>query len=171
MLKVQKYSSIIENEFYLDSNEILRRTNDGYHGRYKANDEVIPYIDRDGYMKVQIPRIRGTIKTSHIRALLLGLPLNKSIKVDHIDGNKLNELSSNLRLVTQKVNSCNRAIRSDNTSGITGISWNEPKQRYIVRRNINGIRKATSRKTLADAIIALNELTKLDKDYTERHGK
>ena len=171
MLKVHKYSDIIKAEFYLDKDEVLRRTNDGYQNRYKANDEAIPFIDKDGYMKIQIPRIRGTIKTSHIRALLLGYSLPSNMKIDHIDGNKLNEHSSNLRVITQRSNNCNRAMRSDNTSGITGIRWDETKQRYIVRRTINGVRKSTSRKTLIEAQKALDDFTKLDSDYTKRHGK
>lgn len=45
-----------------------------------------------------------------------------SMIVDHIDGCKTNNNILNLRLVTQKVNTRNKAKRIDNISGTTGIS-------------------------------------------------
>ena len=48
---------------------------------------------------------------------------NPKIKtcVDHIDGNCLNNVYSNLRWVTKRENAQNAKIRRDNTSGFQGI--------------------------------------------------
>ena len=170
MRKVSKYIDLIKAEFYLDSSQVLRRVNDGYHGRYAANDEVIPFIDSQGYQKVQIPRVRSTISTAHIRWVLLGNTLHDGMLIDHIDGNKLNEHSSNLREVNHTFNNCNRRKRSDNTSGVTGIRWSDYHGHYVIRRTVNGKRLSRSRKTMEAALQVLAELTAMDTTYTRRHG-
>ena len=44
-------------------------------------------------------------------------------RIDHIDGNFLNNQIKNLRDATHSQNMCNRKINVNNTSGIKGISW------------------------------------------------
>lgn len=50
--------------------------------------------------------------------------------VDHIDRDRTNNKISNLRVITQRENCYNASIRSDNTSGVQGISYD--KQGYWV---------------------------------------
>lgn len=55
--------------------------------------------------------------------------------VDHISRNKLDNRKSNLRKCSASQNGYNKCIRSDNTSGIIGISWNEDKQKWAAYIN------------------------------------
>lgn len=172
MLTVQKYKDILIQEFYIDSSGVIRRTNDGYLGRYSAGDEVGFYYNADGYLYVQVPRgVRRAVPKHHLVLLLNGITIPDGKEVDHIDGVKVNCSLDNLRLVTRECNSKNRKKRSDNTTGITGIAWSESKGRYIIRRTIHGNRHNYSRKTLPEAIAVLDWLKTLDTTYTERHGK
>ncbi len=45
--------------------------------------------------------------------------------IDHISGDKLDNQWVNLREVSASGNAKNCAIRSDNTSGVTGVTWTE----------------------------------------------
>jgi HNH endonuclease len=51
-------------------------------------------------------------------------------EIDHKDGNDRNNKIFNLRDGTQSQNLMNQKMRSNNTSGVTGVYWNEKKQRW-----------------------------------------
>lgn len=53
--------------------------------------------------------------------VLVNGELSKDEYIDHIDGNPRNNLLSNLRVVSNKVNSRNQKFRSTNTSGVNGV--------------------------------------------------
>jgi hypothetical protein len=58
---------------------------------------------------------------------------NKSLLVDHIDGNGLNNRKSNLRLCTIAQNAHNRLPKSNSRSRYKGLSWHKPHKRWEVR--------------------------------------
>ena len=62
-------------------------------------------------------------------------------KVDHIDRNKLNCRKSNLRLCTDQENCINKSLRSDNSSGISGVSWRKDKGKWRAYITLNGKQK------------------------------
>ncbi len=53
--------------------------------------------------------------------------------IDHIDGNPLNNKWVNLRHVSRVCNNQNTKKREDNTSGITGVYWNDRDQKWNAR--------------------------------------
>lgn len=57
----------------------------------------------------------------------------KNFIIDHIGGNKTrnDNRKANLRVVTFQQNAMNRKKRSDNTSGVTGVSWDKDGQKWI----------------------------------------
>lgn len=56
---------------------------------------------------------------------------------DHIDRNTLNNRKYNLRPATVQENARNRSTRSDNTSGVTGVSWNKNVNKWFAHITIN----------------------------------
>ena len=64
--------------------------------------------------------------------------LNNYKLVDHIDGNKQNNLSSNLRWVNQSLNIQNEKRQINNTSGVKGVCFNNHKQKWSVYWRENG---------------------------------
>lgn len=69
-------------------------------------------ISNNGYV------YNGKVLLHH---LVIGKPPKGKV-VDHINRNKLDNRSSNLRFTTQKNNSYNRGKRSNNTTGFVGVS-------------------------------------------------
>lgn len=57
---------------------------------------------------------------------------------DHINGNKLDNLRSNLRVCLDNENHYNSGIRSDNKSGYRGVCWSKDKKKWSVEIRKNG---------------------------------
>jgi len=60
-------------------------------------------------------------------------------EVDHIDNDPSNNRIENLRWATREENSRNTRIRSDNESGVKGVSWCDRDQKWCARIKIDGI--------------------------------
>ena len=178
MLPAIKYKNRILEEFYLDRDDItIRRKKDGYHNRFKKHDIIIPFMYKGAkgydYKGVHIPRTRSTISLPWLLTILRGITFDSNQTIDHKDGNTHNNSRSNIRIVSQEINTKNRKKRSDNTSGYTGLHYSNQAKRYIVRKSIKGKRLYKSSKTLDGALIYLKEFEKLalQDGYSSRHGK
>ena len=63
---------------------------------------------------------------------------DKSINpIDHINLNRLDDCKMNLRMVTKSQNMMNRDILSSNTSGCTGVHYNDKNGLWVARIGIN----------------------------------
>ena len=61
--------------------------------------------------------------------------------IDHINGDKLDNRIVNLRNCTNKQNVINAKISKNNTSGITGVSYNKKRRTWDVNIKINYVKK------------------------------
>lgn len=83
---------------------------------------------------------------------------DKSLTVDHIDGNGLNNQKSNLRICTISENSKNMSMHKDNKSGYKGVSFMKTHKLWIAQLTVNYKRVLFSyHKTKEDAAKAYNE--------------
>jgi len=90
----------------------------------------------------------------------------KGFDVDHIDHNTLNNRRRNLRLCTNSQNIMNSKIRSDNSTGFRGVSFNKKTKKYIARIMID---KKTI--TIGTYITALEASEAYNKVAKELHGE
>jgi AP2 domain/HNH endonuclease len=77
-------------------------------------------------------------------------------QVDHINHNTLdNQQRSNLRLCTARQNRANERMRSTNTSGYKGVSWDKSREKWLARTSVDGALKNVGRyATAREAAIA-----------------
>jgi len=118
----------IEELFYYceDSPTGLRRKTDWVSGK---NYKVIRGFRGDvagsqGGGRCQYWMVKVGNKTLRCHRIVWELcrgKLDKTVQIDHIDGNSLNNRIENLRVVTNKTNSRNQKFRSTNTSGVCGV--------------------------------------------------
>lgn len=63
--------------------------------------------------------------------------LEKQELVDHVDRNPLNNTRANLRIVDRSKNAHNCRIGKNNTSGVTGVTWNKKRQCWMSQIQVN----------------------------------
>lgn len=67
--------------------------------------------------------------------LIMNAPHNAS--VDHVDCNGLNNTGVNLRIATPSQQQANQGLRSSNTSGFKGVSWDRAKRKWMASIKVN----------------------------------
>lgn len=67
-----------------------------------------------------------------------GSPLADTDEVDHINHVITDNRAVNLRKVTRTQNNRNASRRKDNTSGVTGVYWNKPGQKWRAQIFVDG---------------------------------
>jgi hypothetical protein len=123
----------------------------GYEGLYEVSDfgnvrncKTGRFLkgseNKDGYLQVGLykDKKRKMFRIHRLVALaFLENPENKPT-VDHIDRNKQNNRLENLRWATKSENQANTGLRCTNTSGIKGVGFHKPLNKYIARICKNG---------------------------------
>ena len=93
----------------------------------------------NAYLTVGITDSNGLMKVFKVHQIIYFMvsgiePLQI---VDHIDGNPLNNKFDNLRLTTESGNNRNAKMKSNNTSGVTGVYWHKRGKRWRAQTSDN----------------------------------
>lgn len=134
---------------------------DPYKGEIisRKTGKSIGSVNNKGYVIVDISyKIIGK-RTTAKRPRMIWILLNGTIKddnlvIDHINGIKTDDRLSNLRLVSQSINSLNsnNKIRSTNKSGHTGVYYSKHFDRWTSTIRVNGKQMCKLFKTKTEAI-------------------
>jgi hypothetical protein len=117
----------------------------GYEARIDVAD--IPLVEGRSWCALEARRKDGSV--SHVyagnwskgRKFLMHRVIAKTpdgMVTDHIDGDGLNNLRSNLRPATKAENSFNAKLSSANTSGYKGVSWYKAGRKWRAIINVRG---------------------------------
>jgi len=131
-----------------------------------AGAEAFTSFDRYGYRQ---GTVLGNVMRGH--RVCWAIYYGKWPKViDHVNGVRDDNRIENLRSVTQKINCRNSRLSSDNTSGVSGISWCKSRNRWEAYINGPNGRIALGRfPKLTDAKLA-REAAAAMHGYHENHG-
>lgn len=101
--------------------------------KYKWYSTKYGYIFRNEHYKEN-----GIKKTKMLLIHRLVLPTTKEKFIDHINGNKLDNRLSNLRVCTKSENNRNTKLSCKNTTGYKGVSYLSNIKKYKTSIRING---------------------------------
>ena len=92
-----------------------------------VDDEDFVYLSRHKWCVIGKGYAASKFGTGKIRAMhriILGVT-DSNIHIDHINGNKLDNRRSNLRIADNRKNHQNQTVRSDSRSGYKGVSFDK----------------------------------------------
>lgn len=97
---------------------------------YRRVIDAGPWYYAHHYAIRSIKKPDGKWTTERVHRFITGV--QRSLEVDHRDGNGLNNQRRNLRVCTHKQNEGNRKLNKNNTSGYKGVSWNKSAGKWQV---------------------------------------
>lgn len=100
----------------VDSSDYLKVLGHTWHAYFDGNN---------WYALTNISVCNGKYRTVSMHRLLLGEP--KNVKIDHVDGNGLNNRRKNLRFASDSHNQCNSRKRKNCTSRFKGVYWRKDR--------------------------------------------
>lgn len=93
--------------------------------RYQEIKQYPLWESNEGYVIISL----GQSLKYLLHRYIMGVHEHSEFEVDHIDGDRLNNTRSNLRLVTSQQNGCNRKLRYDSSS-LKGVSYIKNTDQY-----------------------------------------
>lgn len=133
-----------------------------------AGREAFTATDGKGYKH---GRIMGKLYCAHRVAWLLHIGDWPEEHIDHINGDKADNRFDNLRLVTHSENMRNQRIRSDNSSGVVGVSWDKHHDKWVAFINVDLKQtRIGSYSNLEDAVAA-RKAAEVAHCYHPNHGR
>ena len=92
-------------------------------------------------------------------------------EVDHVNGVRDDNRWANVNPVMRSENNRNKAMRSDNTSGVCGVSWDKDREKHSAQiHDSDGKPLCKLFDTFAEAVTQ-RQVWEKEFGYSERHGK
>lgn len=153
-------------EWFTDGKYTADRNCRIWNTRY-AGTPALTVVGSQGYLQ---GTLLGRLVRSHrvIWKLFYGL---EPIYIDHINGLRVDNRIANLRSVSHEKNLRNQRMRSTNSSGATGICWDEARNRWRARIKVSGRDIHLGRFASKAAAIAARDAALIEHGFHESHGK
>lgn len=118
----------------------------------RFSDEIAGAVLTNGYRYINFNK---KLHLAHRIAWLWMTGAQPEVQIDHINGDRADNRWSNLRAATQKQNSANQGLRTNNRSGVKGVSWESRSKKWRADITIGGKQIVLGRfRTIEDAAAA-----------------
>lgn len=151
---------------------------------YDANTGVITWLSSVGSVRVNseagntnkatgyvIIGCLGRYMKAHRLAWFLYYGIEPEDQIDHINGIRVDNRITNLRVATHQENMKNQRKPVNNKSSIVGVSWHKPTHRWQVSINTNNKRKHLGYFGDFFEAVCVRKSAEIRYNYSERHGK
>ena len=125
-------------------------------------------VNKIGYIQVSV---NGRLHYGHRLAFLYMEGVFPVGQVDHVSGCRSDNRWANLRAVSNRENQRNAARGKNNTSGVTGVSWDEPRGKWSVRIGRNSKSVAVGRFANFEAAVSARKEAEVRYGYHKNHGR
>ena len=98
------------------------------------DDDDLPKISGRKWQYCNGYAVSGSQKKENqlrMHRVIMGLSYGDNIWLDHINGNRLDNRKSNLRITDASSNQANRKAPKVNTSGYKGVVWHKGKNKWM----------------------------------------
>lgn len=126
-------------KYYLseDSSIALGETEDGIIFKLDANrvneiKNVNFYYSRKGYENMYMMDSKGRVLHDYL------FPHISGFEIDHINMDTLDNRACNIRYCTHQQNQINQGLQKNNTSGVVGVSFYKPRNKFRARIKVSG---------------------------------
>ena len=125
-------------------------------------------VNGSGYVLIQI---NGKHYRAHRLAWLASTGSWPCQKIDHINGDKLDNRIINLRDVSTLENNRNMPLLVNNKSGRVGVSWYSARSEWVAHIKVDGRQKILGRFKSKDLAIAARESAERELGFHPNHGR
>jgi hypothetical protein len=155
------------SDHFFKSKKRSAKSNASAWNKVYKNKLAFNFITRSGYLK-------GTLfgrKFYAHRVVYAYFNNVWPVQIDHIDGNKLNNKLSNLRNVDQSTNSKNLPKSKSNTTGFTGVHFDNRRKKFIAKLMVNKRSIHIGEFTSLDEAISARKNANINYSFHENHGR
>ena len=103
--------------------------------RVNVGDEAGTISSTDGYRQIQFNR--KLYRAHRIVMLMHTKGFDTSLQIDHMNHERDDNRIENLRLVTNSINGKNTKMHKNNTTGVTGVTFDKNRNKYKAQIVVN----------------------------------
>lgn len=130
-----------------NSNVKYTFSDDGLYGYGTLKDGTVFIFDADLFDLIKDIKWYAAYKNRHDKSMYIidryGRPLHKVLfsgrkgyELDHINLDTLDNRRCNVRFCTHQQNQMNQSLQRNNTSGVSGVRFYKPRNKYVARIKI-----------------------------------